>query len=573
MVDVLVVEKGELGGLLAALLEQDGMHTQWARSAEEALGFAIETKPKVVVVEAEICEQTGIEIADLLRTDLDAKVVITYRHETLSLADAPHVRSRIDAQEASFKKPFRSRALIEKVASLLGRDVQRDVDPSLLDGAPIEEEPLELEDAIDVDLDDSGVLDGVAFLSLDQEFDDEFDINLSEDAAPVEAELMQAGAEAGEGATLDLPARETEVSKRQNADLTSLWSELKALSGANLSGPSAPDEDASQDSASDPQTAEENGEEDEISFASLEDDESSDDEMSKTSDFEEKALPGRSLVESSPLPPGRALLSTGEVAAPGKDARPFSARLLAETLDALHESETTSEILITRGKARRILLLLRGVIVAVRSNLRTEELPFLARKRNDDSDDVGKKLGVDDDTLEKAQTLYRAKKVPTLSHALLNCGVSKETLRSLLDEQVRRVVLGAFAWPNGEIKVSFRGLAKKEVMQSQLSVADAVVRSVVLSESMDELQKAAPDDARFAPNPDSSYGLQELTLSADEAFLVIAIDGTKTMQDLAVLNSDVSERVLRGLAAGLFRVGLLRFAGFGPAEARPISFF
>jgi hypothetical protein len=51
------------------------------------------------------------------------------------------------------------------------------------------------------------------------------------------------------------------------------------------------------------------------------------------------------------------------------------------------------------------------------------------------------------------------------------------------------------------------------------------------------------------------------------------MDGTKTLGDLSTLYPDVPEQAARGLAAGLYRLGILRVMGRGPAEARRISFF
>ena len=52
------------------------------------------------------------------------------------------------------------------------------------------------------------------------------------------------------------------------------------------------------------------------------------------------------------------------------------------------------------------------------------------------------------------------------------------------------------------------------------------------------------------------------------------MDGTKTIKVLVTLFSPgISERTIRGLAAGLLCLNLVRFAGWGPAEARRISFF
>jgi hypothetical protein len=241
-------------------------------------------------------------------------------------------------------------------------------------------------------------------------------------------------------------------------------------------------------------------------------------------------------------------------------------RQLADLLDAFHQGQTTGELWLgdARGPGRRVLLLQRGVIVGARSNIQGEDLISLLKKRkalsDDDADAVAFMVG---------QKLHKtaAEAILALDH------VPERVLKSVVEEHVRRVAIGAFSWTRGRYQLTLEGRATREPIRADVHVGDVIVHAIILTESDEALQKAAPDDARFAPAGDATYGLEHLKLSPQEARVVIAMDGTKTITDLLALFDQVPARVIRGLAAGLFCLNLTRLQGRGPAKARNISFF
>ena len=104
-----------------------------------------------------------------------------------------------------------------------------------------------------------------------------------------------------------------------------------------------------------------------------------------------------------------------------------------------------------------------------------------------------------------------------------------------------------------------------------------------------DVQAMLPDDSRAVQ---ANYEMKEsfgadllvVVLKSDLGPVLRHADLVDILEDLlesseliegvdSTLYDNIPERVLRGLPAGLFRIGLLRFAGFGPAEARRISFF
>ncbi len=514
MVEVLVVESSELGGLLATLLEEYGISARWALTSEQALEMALSERPKVVVVELELPDANGLDLAELVKPDLNAHVIVTYRQESVSTPEGAGQMARIAKLDGGFRKPFRSRALIELAAEFLGRDLDRPNDlPSLIGGAPVDESQESHHEDV-VELFDEDIDGDLEDINLD-------DLDLG-DLSPNDVAPAKSGGEAFVY-TVDALQEDHRIEELPTPSLEERGSRVPAL---------------------------------------VEEVSSSASELSRMwADLQSRAeAPDLASNVEPPSTDGHPVLDPAKLAPAEGELSP---RLLGDTLDAFHQSSTSGEIWLRRGQGRRAILLVRGIIVGARSNLAPELLSMIARRRN----------LIPDDVLRAAEKKVAARQSRNLVTALTESGVTNQTLSRLLDEQTRRIVLGAFTWQDGSCRLSFIGHGKREALQVRFSVGDALVRSIVLTESMEALRTAAPDDVRFAPNPSGTYGLQQLTLSPDEAKLIIAIDGTKTVGDLCALHPHLEERLIRGLAAGLFRIGVLRFEGKGVSKPRNISFF
>jgi CheY-like chemotaxis protein len=476
MAEVLVVEPGELGELLATLLGQYGMSAVRARSGEEALERALERRPSVVVVEYDLPDASGADVGELLRSELGCRVVLTYAQGLIAEADEELLR-RIGAMDASFARPFRSLTLVETAARLLGRELQRGDDVaaaiplSSTEGAPVTAAPFEGAAGSSLG---AGIEDATSELSFE----------------PALVSSAGAALVTGEGPPVEADGPAPPLKEKapfSPGALGDLWQRVKDRRGAPVERKAPTDEGA------------------------------------------------------------------------------LSPRALADMLDAFHQSQTTGELWLQNGRARRVLLLRRGSIVGARSNIETEELSTLGLRRG--------ALTPETADLVRKDVLGGARK--TIVEALIARGLLPErALRGLVEEHVRRIALGAFTWQSGSMKVTLEGRAAREAVPVHVPVGDIIVRSILLTEGDEALRAAAPDDARFSPAADGGYGLEDLTLSADEARVVVAMDGTKTVTDLITLFAPVpAERTIRGLAAGLLCLHLVRFVGWGHAEARRITFF
>lgn len=472
MSEVLVVDPGELGELLATLLGQYGMSAARARSGEEALERALEARPGVIIVEHDLPDASGADVAELLRMELGARVVLTYAQSLVADGNEA-LLARIRVMDASFARPFRSLTLVETVARLLGRQLKHE-DSTALPAA------LSSTEGAPIDIDDES----------SQEIS--FDVAVT---PPDDSLVLTEVVAPHEGAGPAPPLTDVVAGERRPfspGSLADLWERVK----------------------------------------------------------ERRKSPVAS----------RAPMMGGETSEGG-----LSPRALADMLDAFHQSQTTGELWLQSGHARRVLLLRRGVIVGARSNIESEELSVLGVRCG--------ALSPEGAALVRKDVLSGGRR--NIVEALLARGLlAEKPLRALVDEHVRRIALGAFTWQSGTMKVTIEGRAVREPLPVAVSVGEMIVRGILLTEGDDALAAAAPDDARFSPAGDSGYGLEDLALSADEARVVVAMDGTKTIRDLVTLFAPVpAPRIIRGLAAGLLCLHLVRFVGWGHAEARRISFF
>ena len=528
--DVLVVDPGELGALLSKLLQQYGFTTERVDTGDRALTLALEKQPSVIIVDAELPDTSGLDLAELLRDELQLRTLLTYP-ASFTAANAADRMQRLDG---AFVRPFRSLALIESVGHLLGRPLQRlsGTPDSPVSSPPVSSPPPPVSSPLPpvsspspspvsswapvssvvavIDESPADFEQGIEILLADEFADDA-------DGRPDEFVLQDfdpgALAVGNIAEHVDDGGQSTVKFGRTRLSSESAWP-MDVVSS----------EERVQPRGSSPV-----------------------DLMDLRHRVKERRSGGMPPLRPAPM---------GEL----------TPRLLADLLDALHHTQFSGELNLTDGSGleRRVLLLERGLIVGARSTIEGEDLISLLLRRKaiaaDDADDV---------TFMLSHKQFR-----TVTEAVLASEYVPEVLLgNVLGEHVRLVAIGAFSWPVGRYQLTLDDTGDREALRSAVHVSDIIVQVVIVTEDDDGLRRAAPDDARFATVGDAVYGLEHLKLSPAEARVVMSMDGTKTILDLITLHAPVSERVVRGLAAGLFCLNLTRFLGRGPAAARRISFF
>ncbi len=484
---VLVVNPSELGELLATQFSQYGIEAVHAKSGEQALEFALEDTPLAVVVDAELPDGPGIEYAELLAAELMIPVVLTHR-PGLPAEDEDFL-PRAKNLDALFRQPFRSLALIGKVADLCGMSLEA---PLTSQEGAAAVPPGHDDDDDDDTLTELDVASEDVLSARTQKDPDGFD-DLDIDDSAFEAALAEEEESSRMSAAPGLPADDIAAVAFDPADIA-LW--YRRMRDQKAAGPA---------------------------------------------EHKKSTPPRPASLEGALSPP-----------------------VLVDVLDAFHQSQSTGEVFLERGKDRRVILFRRGRIVGARSNIQREELAYIA---------LAERALTPEQARQAAQAVREGKAKTFTGAILIENLLERDALVPLLEKRTRRVVIGAFTWADGRYRLSYRGLGKREPVPVDLSAGEAILRGILRTDRRVDLESAAPDDARFAPNPDAAYALTDLRLDDVEARLVVSMDGTKTVADLRTLFDDVPVRVVRGLAAGLHRLRMLRLAGRGPAAPRRIDFF
>jgi hypothetical protein len=448
--DVLVVDPGELGELLVMLLQQHNIAAGHVRSGERALEAALADRPTVVVVEADLPDAPGIDVAELLQRELGCKIVLT--HPPHVGAGAAEV-ARYQRCERRFVRPFRSNSLLTAVAELLGRSLAPEPKAVPARDSFLDESTMSaLGDAIDLP-------------------------DFLDDEPPSPAPKAS-------------PARDT----------GSFRLDARALEAA---------------------------------FVTL-----------------------KSSVAPRPA------------VGPGASTTvPLTPTSFVETLHAFHQGQLRGELWCEGNGHKRVLVFDDGHITHARSSVADEDLLILLKRR---------RAIEDDDAIAVADAVRARTFRSTVESVLALDVVSELALHAVVEEQVKRVAAGAFSSKNNTLQLHVREVDETvmhEGLDAAVQVGDILVHLFILTEHEDVLLQKAPDNARFFPVADAPYGLDELKLSAHEARVVVAMDGTKTVQDLVMLFDTLPPRSVRGLVAALHVLGLVKLAGHGVHQARKLSFF
>jgi DNA-binding NarL/FixJ family response regulator len=451
--DVLVVDPTELGELLVVLLQQQDYVAGHARTAERALESAVLDPPHVVVIEAELEDAHGLDLAELLQAELPCKVILTHalhlRHDAANAA-------RMKKCDRIFARPYNSVELVRAVAALLGREI------------PL----LAQDDEVATSLSGDGDVIDVDDVTID--FDDVIGVEM----------VQQQQAQQVEPSAVSIPKTNTPPADKD------------ALSNA----------------------------------------------------FHVMRASGAALPLEPPTSVGI-----------------LQPRILYELLNAYHQAALHGELRVDHEGIRRVLRFRKGKLAGARSSAVDEDLLHLMMQRK----------AIDEEAAMAIADAVSSGAFRSIAEAALALDATTEmALHAVLEEHARKVALGAFYATGARFhaQVSAQSSAH-DGLDVNLHIGDVLLHLFLRGESEDALLRAADDSVRFQPQPDAAYGLEQLKLSSQEARVVVAMDGSKTIGDLRLLFDHMPARTIRGVAAALHTLGLVRIAGHGPATAKRIRFF
>jgi CheY-like chemotaxis protein len=208
----------------------------------------------------------------------------------------------------------------------------------------------------------------------------------------------------------------------------------------------------------------------------------------------------------------------------GELARTSVPRLLV----ALHLVQASGALTVTRGPAKKILVVEQGAPVYAASNVAAERFGAICVRR-----------GVV--AAERLEELRREKPRARTAELLLDAGIiSPEKRAELVAGQIRAVVWSTFEWRDGSYEFQL-GKPPSWRVPVRLAMGDLVLEGMLKASTLPRLKAELLPDVHLAPSPDPAFELYALGLRAREAHLLAHADGTKSVADLVRL-SDMPER-------------------------------
>jgi CheY-like chemotaxis protein len=273
-----------------------------------------------------------------------------------------------------------------------------------------------------------------------------------------------------------------------------------------------------------------------------------------TQQYEERARRlGAQGILAKPVPVkelmARADKLTGRTArarvASGEESEEFSGCItdtrLPHSLHRLHTLRATGVLVVSRARKKKAIELRNGFPVAVKSNLVTECLGhYLVRTG---------KLGEE----AASESIARMKKSGGLQGEILveMRAISEEEVTRALKAQAEEKLFEMFAWRRGEFRLA-RGSRLRRANQlafdtSPVNIILEGIRQRTHQEDVDTfLELNQGNRLRLAAS--SAVGIDDIDLSEEERPIILALDGSATLGDIA--DTDVRrQRTLYGLVA------------------------
>jgi len=229
----------------------------------------------------------------------------------------------------------------------------------------------------------------------------------------------------------------------------------------------------------------------------------------------------------------------------GPQAQPLSGTSVPRLLGAAHQARATGELRLRRGPVIKVIWLEGGRPIYAASNVAAERFGRHAALRG--------LLSADD--LVTVQELATREKLRT-GEAMVRLGLLTTAQRvELLHDQALQIIGSTFDWQDGEHQFITRKVGKPEVVPLQLSLPAVLVAGYARLPLV-RLRERVPHAQVPSPAPDPMLELHELDLSPAQARLVMAADGTKTVDDLVALGH-AEERESLALLMALLELHLL----------------
>lgn len=195
-----------------------------------------------------------------------------------------------------------------------------------------------------------------------------------------------------------------------------------------------------------------------------------------------------------------------------------------ELISAFWLAQQTGELVLQKGKVRKVVWFEKGRPIFAASNLVSDRFGYFLHR-------VGK---ITRAQLDAAVALDRPGKL--VGEALLELGYLQQQEKIYyLAQQVKAIIYSLFAWEEGRYRLSSGGRAPKDATHIEVHPASLIVRGVKKLYKPERLKRLLHPGDQLYPTQQPAYGLHEVVLDIWEAQLLPQVNGERTVADLVRL--------------------------------------
>lgn len=212
---------------------------------------------------------------------------------------------------------------------------------------------------------------------------------------------------------------------------------------------------------------------------------------------------------------------------------------LPSLFNAFHQSQETGELVLTRGRMKKVIFFQKGRPVFARSNVVSDRLgQFLVR------------IGKISEAQRKDVARIAGEEDASTVQGLRTLGLLGEPeCAYYMGQQVKSIIYSVFCWDEGDYAINFRQGGLDFPLELDLHPGNLILRSIRRLYKGDRLQRLLSLEDRPTPSQQPTYALNELEMEPWEAKLLPLADGTRTVSDLVGLSGQPALKAMAFLYA------------------------
>lgn len=243
--------------------------------------------------------------------------------------------------------------------------------------------------------------------------------------------------------------------------------------------------------------------------------------------------PGETIVrnaapETTPVPDPRGVARSGELS-----------DNLPQLIAAFWQLRNTGELLLERGRVKKVICFEKGWPVFALSNLAADRYgSFLMR--------VGR---ITSEQLQQAMD-RASKEGRRTGEILIEMGLLTDAERMYyVAQQVKAIIYSLFAWTEGRYRMVFRDEPRLEPIRLGMHPAQLISRGIKKLYKPERLRRILAPEDRLIATKDPVFQMNEMEFELWETRLLAQIDGERTVAELIALTDKPEDQVYATLVA------------------------